>query len=190
MGLAQIITRAFYSMHDTLTPTVVGVVMVLSSFALSLYFATRNSLGMDYASVAFATTVTTTLSTLLMMELLRRRMGGFGGWSMAGATLKILVASLVMGVVLYVVAKGLAPHFAGVPLGPAFRWPAPFVPHEKDVAGIAAIHVPRLRLAVQVGASLLIGGAAYVGMLWLLKVDELHLVIDRVAGRLRKKATA
>jgi putative peptidoglycan lipid II flippase len=188
LGLAQIVTRAFYAMHDTITPTLVGVVMVAASFALAIYCSTQPALGMDYASVAFATTVTSTLSTLLMMELLRRRMGGFGGWSLLGTSVKILIASAVMGVVMFLVAKGLAPTHQGEVFAPAFRWPAPPVPRTLDLSQIEVFHIPRMRFALQVAASLLAGGATYLGALWLLRVDELRLLLARLTGRFRKTA--
>jgi len=188
LGLAQILNRAFYSMHDTLTPTVVGVAMVAASILLSLYFATHNSLGMDYASVALATTVTTTASTLVLLELLRRRLGGINGWSLLITTGKIFLGATAMGIVMYVVAKGLAPTFGHATLGPVFRWPAPPVPHERDITTIAAIHVPRLLLLAQVGASLLAGGAVYAGVLWVLKVDELKMIVARLTGRFHRPA--
>ncbi|HEY3417018.1 MAG TPA: murein biosynthesis integral membrane protein MurJ [Armatimonadota bacterium] len=184
LGLVQVVNRAYYAMHDMITPTVIGVSMVVCNFALSIYLAHHAS-GMRYASVAFATTITTTLSTILLTLLMRRRLGG-GGRIMTVMALKTCLATVVMGVVLFGVAHLLAPTFAGAHLGPAFRWPAPDVPYDLDAATIASVHVPRLPLIFQVGGSILCGGLAYVGMLKLLKVKELTAIADRL---LRRKAS-
>jgi len=189
LGMMQIINRAFYAMHDTITPTIVGVGMVVCNFSLSLYLAYHGAGGMDYGSVAFSTTLTTTVATVILAVLLRRRMAGFEGRSMLFTLLKTLAAAAVMGVVCYFVAVLLAPMFSGTKLGPAFRWPAPFVPKEVDITKLANIRVPRLRMLIEVGMSMFAGMLVYLGMLKALKVPELTTLTERFAGKFRKRPT-
>ena len=44
LGVAQVINRAFYSLHDTITPTIVSVGMVLCNFLLSWLLASFHPL--------------------------------------------------------------------------------------------------------------------------------------------------
>ncbi len=115
LGVAQVVNRAFYSLHDTLTPAVVSVCMVLGNFAFSWYLAKHSHL--QYGSVAVATTITSSVSTLLLIELLRRRMRGIGGRTILFVLLKSLCASLLMGGVIFFVATALAPVVA-IPASP------------------------------------------------------------------------
>ena len=113
LGLLQIINRAFYAMHDTLTPTIVSVSMVVCNFCLSLYLAYHDIFGMRYGSVAFSTTVTTSLAAIVLAELLRRRLGHFNGHALLITLLKTLLATALMGVVLYGLRQRARPHLPG-----------------------------------------------------------------------------
>jgi len=188
LGLTQVVSRAFYSMHDMVTPVIVGISMVVVNIPLSLYFAQHSSL--QYGSVALATTLTTTLSTLVLLEILRRRMNGFGGRSILWTTEKITIASCLMGVVLYVVANFLAPTFLGERLVPVFRWPAPALPFSVDPATLPDVKVPQVPLLIQVGASMVAGIIIYFAALWVMRVEELHLVTSRIMSKLRKRPAA
>lgn len=184
LGLVQVVNRAFYSLHEMMTPVICGVSMVVLNIPLTLLLAHYTSL--EYGSAALSTTLTTTGSTLVLIEMLRRKMNGIGGRSITIMTLKVVAASALMGVVLFVVAKGLAPTFMGEKLVPIFRWPAPPVPFSLDVAAVQEVHVPRLPLLIQVGISGTLGFLTYLGALWLLRVDELSLLTSRIMSKLRR----
>ncbi len=188
IGVAQVINRAFYSLHDTITPTIVSVVMVLSNFLLSWFIA--HYTGLKYGSVALATTISSTISTLVLMELLRRRLHGIGGWGLLGITTKTILASLVMGVVLYFTAKVLAPVVGGQRILPGFHWHTPYLPFSSDAFDGQKLHVPRLRLIAQVGISLLLGFSAYAAILWKWKVEEMTFVLNRFTGKMRRRKGA
>jgi hypothetical protein len=195
IGLAQIINRAFYAMHDTRTPTIVSVGMVLISFALSLYLATGHWGGaaLQYGSVALATTLTSTLSTVILIEILRRRIGGIDGRAIGLLGVKVLAASVVMGVVLYGVARGLAPTFSTPVYGqltimPVFPSHAPHIPYSiVDPSTLPDFKLPHLRIAIQVCVSMFAGILAFLAMLQLLRVKELELVAARLLGKFRRK---
>jgi putative peptidoglycan lipid II flippase len=96
-SILEIITRAFYALHDTRTPVVVGVAAMALNIALSLLLIGPLSFG----GLALANTVATTLEALSLLWLLRGRMGGVDGRALAPATLKMAGAAAVMGICLY-----------------------------------------------------------------------------------------
>jgi putative peptidoglycan lipid II flippase len=96
-SILEIITRAFYALHDTRTPVVVGVSAVALNIVLSLLLIGPLSFG----GLALANTVATTLESLALLWLLRGRMGGVDGRALAPAALKLGAAAAIMGVCLY-----------------------------------------------------------------------------------------
>ncbi|HEX2950302.1 MAG TPA: murein biosynthesis integral membrane protein MurJ [Armatimonadota bacterium] len=187
LGLAQVVNRAFYSLHDTITPTIVSIAMVVGNFAFSWYLASFSHF--KYGSVAIATTITSTVSTVVLVELLRKRLKGIGGRSLLTMTLKVLFASALMGVAVYYIAAVLSPVIDGNLLRPVFRWDAPFLPFSVNDMSIQLnlSHLSRLKLLIQVGVSMCIGMGIYAFVLWGLGVKELKLITDRFTAKLRRK---
>lgn len=96
-SILEIITRAFYALHDTRTPVVVGVAAVTLNITLSLLLIGPLSFG----GLALANTIATTLEALALLWLLRGKMGGVDGRVLVPATLKLAAAAAIMGVCLY-----------------------------------------------------------------------------------------
>lgn len=100
----EIIARAFYALHDTLTPVWVGGVAmglnVLLSLTLPLAFALWD--WPSYGGLALANSLATLLELVLLMILIRRCVGGFDGRRMLTAFARSGSATLAMGIVLLV----------------------------------------------------------------------------------------
>lgn len=186
LGVAQVVNRGFYSLHDTLTPTIINVFMVGGNIGFSLLLRQPN-LPFQYGSVAVATTITSTIGTLVMIELLRRRLGSIDGRKLVLLLVKSLGAAVVMSAVMYVVGVWLAPHVDGQPLLPIFRWQAPHLDKTIAIEAVRHITFSRLHVAAQVGVSMLLGFAVYCGLLWVMKVEELQYLSERFLGRLRRR---
>lgn len=192
LSLIQLINRAFYSQHDTVTPVVVGIGMVFVNVLLTLILI-KTPLG--YGGVSLSTSITSTVSTVVLLEILRRRMGGIHGHSLLTAIIKICLATTAMGLVVFIVAAVLAPltqvGTGTVRISPAFpaHWPMPdlnmrVLEGMKTVPGHLGL---RFHLALQIGASMLAGGLVFIVAAWLLKLDELRDVSSRFLGRLNRK---
>ncbi|HYN87495.1 MAG TPA: murein biosynthesis integral membrane protein MurJ [Ardenticatenaceae bacterium] len=148
-SLLEIVNRAFYALHDTLTPVVVGVGAMLFSIALSLILMPRFGSPTDIArgphgALALANSVATTLEMVLLLWLLRRRLNGLESRELINATVRLGAAALIMGAVLVGLMR--VPALAALPV-----WL--FTP-----LAIAA------------------GGGVYVAAAWLLRAEELRLV--------------
>lgn len=104
-SVVEIVSRAFYALHDTLTPVLVGAGAVLLSVVLSLLLMPRFGSPTDighgpHGALALANSASTTLEMLLLLWILRRKLHGLEGRELLGAGLRLGGAALVMGVLL------------------------------------------------------------------------------------------
>ncbi len=98
-GLRDVLARAFYSLQDTKTPMINGVISVVANVALSVIFA--QSLGIG--GLALGTSLSGIVASILLLITLRRKIGSFGLRSLVSSLVKITAASVVMsGIVLVV----------------------------------------------------------------------------------------
>lgn len=98
----EIVARAFYALHDTATPVLVGGQAMVLNVLLSLVLPPLFRLvgWPPHAGLALANSVATLLELAVLLTLIRRRIGGIGERDMFHAVLKLMLASLVMGAVL------------------------------------------------------------------------------------------
>ena len=98
-SLVEVLSRAFYAMHDTKTPVVVGVIAMTGNILLSFAFSRLfNQIGwLPLGGLALANTVATAVESLALMAIMRRRLSGVGGKQILRTGALALVASTVMG---------------------------------------------------------------------------------------------
>jgi len=193
LSLLQLVNRAFFSLKNVFTPVVVGILMVganiLFGWLVTVHTAVR------YGGTALATSLTTTLAALVLIELLRRRLQGFDGRDILVTFVKIGIASVVMGAVVYFVAGFLAPSvkYEGLlhSIRPmvSFSVIAPAI-EKASTLGHESLKLPLKHLMLQIGASMIAGIAAYLAVLRLLGVAELTMITDRIMRRFRRRSTA
>jgi putative peptidoglycan lipid II flippase len=106
-AIVEIGVRVFYALHDTWTPVLVGVGAMALNVLLSLLLVGA----LQHGGLALANSAATTVEMLLLLALLKRRMGGLE----AGALLRsvarsgvsaALMALVVWGGVSWVMAMG------------------------------------------------------------------------------------
>jgi len=186
VSIVQFANRAFYALQDTLTPVIVQVAAAVLNIGLALWLVRYRPV--QYGGVAIAASVTLTAGTLVLLDILRRRLGGLGGRRILISGGKILLATIALGVVTYFTARAIAPlALAGgqsVSLAPTVLWPAPDLRH--PVPGGLLGHSLRLRLLIQLAVSSLAGALAYAGVLWALRSEELFSLLGRLSGRFRR----
>jgi putative peptidoglycan lipid II flippase len=102
----EILTRAFYAMHDTKTPVFVGVGAMVLNIALSLALLAPLAQG----GLALANSIATILEMLMLLALLRRRMVGIDERTIVLSIARIAVGALAMGAALVVFASWFAPR--------------------------------------------------------------------------------
>jgi putative peptidoglycan lipid II flippase len=102
-SLVEILARAFYSLHDTKTPVLIGVCAMLLNIFFSLAFTNvfRQIGWLPYGGLAFANSLATALEMIVLLFLMKRRMHGLEGRAILAGLLPALLASGVMALFLW-----------------------------------------------------------------------------------------
>lgn len=108
-SLQQILNRAYYALHDTLTPLVLSIVTLVVNLVVELPLMWT---GLREAGMAAGTAVSFSLQAIVMIYLLSRRVGGMGLRTSIAPITKMIVASGVMLAVCLIV-----PQIPGYPEG-------------------------------------------------------------------------
>ena len=98
-SLVEILSRAFYALHDTKTPVFVGAVAMSLNVVFSLIFSylfTRIG-WLPHGGLALANSLATALETLGLLYLMRRRLNGIRGRQVLIGLGQASLAGLVMG---------------------------------------------------------------------------------------------
>ena len=111
-ALVEILSRAFYALHDTKTPVFIGILAmslnVIFSYTFTWVFAQVG--WMPHGGLALANSTATGLEALALLYLMRRRLDGIeGGYIIEGAA-RALIAAAVMAAALL----GLFAHLSEV----------------------------------------------------------------------------
>jgi putative peptidoglycan lipid II flippase len=99
----QILTRAFYALYDSRTPVGVSITTILVNVGLSLFFI--RVLGWSVWSLGVSTSVANILHVVILLFLLYRKQHGMDIFRMIHNPVRMVVASLVMSVVVYIPFK-------------------------------------------------------------------------------------
>jgi putative peptidoglycan lipid II flippase len=89
----EILARAFYALHDTKTPVLLGILALAINLIISL--SVINVLGV--VGLALANTIAITIEMLLLIVVIRKRLGGLDDRRVALSALKTTVAAVLMG---------------------------------------------------------------------------------------------
>jgi putative peptidoglycan lipid II flippase len=108
-AVVEIVTRAFYAMHDTRTPVLVGVAAMLANIALSIgLMSLFAALGwMPHGGLALANSLATTAETVVLVYIIRNQLGGLEGSRLALALGRMVVACGVMLIGLVAISRVL-----------------------------------------------------------------------------------
>ncbi len=93
----RIVVQAFYALQDTRTPVVFAIVSLFANILLSFSFVTWTSLA--HGGLALATSLAATLNISLLTWQLRKKIGRMDGSRILKSLMKIIPASIAMGVI-------------------------------------------------------------------------------------------
>ena len=113
IGLAaiEIISRAFYAMEDTWTPVLIGMLQLISMWMLGLWLGNGlfPALGwLELGGLALGYTISTLLELVLLLWLLRRKMGGIDGRRLLDGLWRMGLASLIMAAATWITMRQLS----------------------------------------------------------------------------------
>jgi len=92
VGYREILSRAFYSLQDTKTPTINAVIGMVMNIILNLILSRI----MGISGLALATSISAIVTSILLFVSLRKKIGSFGVREMLFSFLKVCIASLLM----------------------------------------------------------------------------------------------
>ncbi|MGL5751944.1 MAG: murein biosynthesis integral membrane protein MurJ, partial [Paraclostridium sp.] len=155
-GLRDILGKVFYSLQDTKTPMINGVIAMVLNIILNIVFVKLTN--MQLAGLAFATSISALVTIILLFISLRKKIGPFGGKSIVLVVFKTSIASLLMAVV-----TAFIYNFTSNVLGYGFI---------NEV----------VTLAVSVGIGAIIYGVSII----VLKINEVNLIIYTIKSKVKK----
>lgn len=153
-SIRTLVNNAYYSMQDTKTPVFIGFLAV----GVNIIFNFILIRPMAHKGLALATTISSIVACIILLYVLRKKIGSFGFLSSIKCGGKSLLASSVMGVVVYFLY-----NFLGQTLG----------------AGI-------LMEIIALGLTIGVGGLFYFILIYLFKIEEVNWAIGLVKERLKK----
>lgn len=158
-GLRNFLTRVFYSLQLTRIPMILGMISVSINIVLDILL--KDVLGAK--GLTLATSIASSCGAIMMIIVLRKKVGKMGLSSSARQVLKILLATAICGIVTWFIYTNIF-----------------------SVLGGGLFKDQLLRFLI----SGLIGLVVYIGMAFLLKVDAARRFLGIVKSKLRRKKPA
>jgi len=155
-SVVKVATPTFYALGDSRTPVALSALTVLANAALNI--ALVRSFG--YRGLAAGTALTATLYAVVLMMILRARLGGIDGARLASVLWRQGIASVAMAAAAWIVEREMAAALPGHDLR---------------------------SLLIRVGVSIVTAIAVLVVASRLLRVTEFNDLVDGVLRRLRSK---
>jgi putative peptidoglycan lipid II flippase len=152
-ALVEALTRAFYAMHDTRTPVIAGVGIVALNVVVGVALLDR----LGYLALALALGLSTTVEAVILMVVLRQRIG-----RVSTNTRDWLLKVIACSVIAALVAAGLA--------GPLTEATTPG-------------NGPRIQQIVVFLLALGVVGMVYLGSAWMLRIPETSSIGDQLVRR-------
>ena len=134
-----------------------GVIAMCSNIILNILFVKYTN--MQLAGLAFATSISALFTIILLFISLRRKIGNFGGKSIALSMIKSLISGIIMAVVTLFIYNTMANI-----LGGGF-----------------------IKEAITLAVSVVIAAIVYGISIIILKVDEVNIILDKVKGNLNRQ---
>ncbi len=102
-AISLLLVRGFYALKDTKTPVIVSLIVVGLNIILSMYFIVN--LKLDVWSIGLANSISAVLSGVLLFIFLHFKVGKFNLSHVLTPLIKMLMATIIMGVALYIPIK-------------------------------------------------------------------------------------
>lgn len=149
-AISLLLVRGFYALKDTKTPVIVSLVVVVLNIILSLYFIV--SLKLDVWAIGAANSIAAIVSAILLFLALHFKIGKFNLKIVITPLLKMLMATVIMGMALYIPIKLLDQVIFDT--------------------------TKTINLLILTGASSIFALSIYVIVVWFLKVRELDTYVE------------
>lgn len=149
-AISLLLVRGFYALKDTKTPVIVSLIVVVLNIVLSVYMITV--LKLDVWSIGFANSIAAVVSAILLFWMLHFKVGKFDLTTVLIPFFKMFMATVIMGVALYVPIKLLD--------------------------AVIFDTTRTINLLVLTGISAIFALSVYILLVWFLKVRELQTYVE------------
>ncbi len=149
-SISLLLVRGFYALKDTKTPVIVSLIVVVLNIVLSVYMITV--LKLDVWSIGLANSIAAVVSAILLFWMLHFKVGKFNLTTVLMPFFKMFMATIIMGVALYVPIKLLDEVIFDT--------------------------TRTINLLVLTGISFVFALSVYVLLVWFLKVRELQTYVE------------
>jgi putative peptidoglycan lipid II flippase len=171
-GELYIVNKTFYSLKDTKTPMVVAAIAIIINyfgdwfmmiylpiFAKLIHLPRSIAyLGLAHGGIALSTSLVCIFNFLVLVFILRKRLVGIGGKKIVSSGLRVLLSSIALGFVAFY-SWLLVSNFVGA---------------------------SKVGQALAILVAILVGVLVYLGLLLLLKVEEVKTIYELALERVRK----
>jgi len=107
-SLLQIVSRAYYAMHDTRTPLVMAVVNIIINLVVEIPLLWK----MGESGMAVGTVVSFAVQAVVMLWILDKKIGGLELGRSAASIAKMLLATTIMGIICF--GAKMSPTYANL----------------------------------------------------------------------------
>ena len=97
IGLRDVLGKIFYSLQDTKTPMINGVIAMSMNILLNIILKKY----LQLAGLALATSISAIICILLLFKSLKKKIGYFGEDKIINTTFKSIISSIIMGIITY-----------------------------------------------------------------------------------------
>jgi putative peptidoglycan lipid II flippase len=153
-AVVEAMTRAFYAMHDTLTPVVAGVAIIALNLGIGVALLDQ----MGYLGLALALSASTTVEAVILAAVLSKRMGGIPTTAFSWAA-RVAASTVIAAVASAVLAPTLA-----------------------EITAPGSVPKP-LQLLIFL-FTLTVVGLVYLGCAWMFRLPELFTTFDQISRRI------
>lgn len=151
-AISLLLVRGFYAMKDTKTPVLVSLIVVTLNITLAVYFI--KILKMDVWSIGLANSISAIISVTLLFWMLYFKVGKFNLRAVLAPFLKMLMATIIMGITLYIPIKLLDQVIFDT--------------------------TRTVNLMILTGISSIFALSVYVVLVWFMKVRELYTYVELI----------
>lgn len=155
-GLVEVLARTFYAMKDTRTPVIAGIIIIVINIAISAALVDR----LGHVGLAMALSISTMIEALILLAVLRVRIGGFGP-SFGAWLVRVIAATAVMAAA----AETVRPRL-----------------EELTIPGATN----RFVQVMQLGIAVSLVAAVYFAAAWFFRIPETTRAISAVDRRLHR----
>jgi len=104
----RVLAPAFYALNETRIPMVTSVLSIITNYVVASLAINRFGLG--HRGLAMSVSAVAIANFTLLLFFMRRKLSGIEGRALAATFFKVTGASILMGMVCYLVSAQIVPH--------------------------------------------------------------------------------